>query len=101
MEIIEIVSNYINKDNNVIEVQFRTNEDPEDSIRTDTIEFSYLSDFGYETPFSVFDIFEEDEDEWDLDFNSEDYFIEEGELIQFLNEYYVVYSSKLPDTDFI
>ena len=37
MEVIEIISNFINKDNNVIEVQFRTNDDFEDYIRLGAI----------------------------------------------------------------
>ena len=100
MEIIEIITHFINKDNNVIEVQFRTNEDYEDYVRVDTIEFSYLSDFGYETPFITLDLFDDD-DEWDLEFDNDEYFIDESQLIQFLNEYYEVYPSKLPEADYI
>ena len=100
MEVIEIISNFINKDNNVIEVQFRTNDDFEDYVRIDTIEFSYLSDFGYETSYLNFDVFDDDE-EWDLGFDDDDdeFFIEECELKSFLNEYYTVYPSRLPEAD--
>jgi 8-oxo-dGTP pyrophosphatase MutT (NUDIX family) len=100
MEVIEIISNFINKDNNVIEVQFRTNDDFEDYIRFDTIEFSYLSDFGYETSYLNFDVFDDDE-ECDLEFDDDDdeFFIEECELKSFLNEYYTVYPSRLPEAD--
>ena len=47
MEIIEIISNYINKDNNVIEVEFRLMGDDDSVARVDTIEFEYLQSFGY------------------------------------------------------
>ena len=47
MEVIEIISNFINKDNNVIEVEFIMRGDGEDRVRVDTIEFEYLNNFGY------------------------------------------------------
>ena len=41
MEVIEIISNFVNKDNNVVEVEFRMRGDSEDVVRIDTIEFEY------------------------------------------------------------
>jgi hypothetical protein len=41
MEVSEIINYYINKNNNVIEVEFRFLTDHEDVIREDIIEYSY------------------------------------------------------------
>lgn len=101
MEIIEIISNYINKDNNVVEVEFRIMGDNEDVVRVDTIEFEYLQNFGYGDSFITLDIFEDEDDEWDLEFDDDEFFIGEEDLISFLNEYYLVYEDRLPDADYI
>lgn len=100
MEVIEIISNFINKDNNVVEVEFRMRGDNEDTVRTDTIEFEYLQDFGYGENFFSFDLFEDDDEEWDLGFEEEEFFIDEDDLISFLNEYYLVYEDKLPGAEY-
>ena len=101
MEVIEIISNFINKDNNVVEVEFRLMEDGEDMVRIDTIEFGYLQDFGYGENFMSFDIFDDDDDEWDLGFDDDnEFFIDDEGLISFLNEYYLVYEDKLPDAEY-
>jgi len=101
MEVVEIITNFINKDNNVVEVEFRLNSDGEDLVRSDTIEFQYLQDFGYGENFTSFDIFSDMDDEWDLGFEEEDdFFIDDDNLISFLNEYYLIYEDKLPDADY-
>lgn len=101
MEIIEIISNFINKDNNVVEVEFRLMGDDDGVARVDTIEFEYLQNFGYGNNFITLDIFEDEDDEWDLEFDDDDFFISEEDLISFLNEYYLVYEDRLPDADYI
>jgi len=102
MEVVEIISNFINKDNNVIEVEFRMRGDGEDTIRVDTIEFEYLNDFGYGVNFLTTDIFDDVDDDWDLGFDDDDdeFFIDEYDLILFLNEYYLVYEDKLPGAEY-
>ena len=101
MEVIEIISNFINKDNNVVEVEFRLNTDSEDFIRTDTIEFHHMNDFGYGMNFIPSDLFNDSEDD-DFDFfdYDEDFFIDDEEMILFLNEYYIVYEDRLPDAEY-
>ena len=101
MEIIEIISNYINKDNNVVEVEFRLMGDNDDVARVDTIEFEYLQNFGYGDNFITLDIFEDEDDEWDFEFDDNEFFISEEDLMSFLNEYYLVYEDRLPDADYI
>lgn len=100
MEVVEIISNFINKDNNVVEVEFRLRGDSEDTVRIDTIEFGYLQDFGYGENFLSFDLFDDDDEDWDLGFDDEEFFIDEDDLISFLNEYYLVYEDKLPGAEY-
>ena len=101
MEVIEIISNFVNKDNNVVEVEFRMRGDNEDVVRVDTIEFEYLNDFGYGVNFMTTDIFEDIDDDWDLGFDDgDDFFIDEDDLILFLNEYYLVFEDRLPGAEY-
>jgi len=99
MEVTEIISNFINIDNNVVEVEFRLRQDNEDMIRIDTIEFHHLNDFGYGSHFIPSDIFGDDVD-FDFDNEDEDFFIDEEDMMSFLNEYYLIYEGKLPDADY-
>jgi len=104
MEVVEIISNYINKDNNVVEVEFRIIGDNEDMVRTDTIEFEFLNDFGYGVNFMSTDIFDDLDEDWELGFGDEegedDFFIDDNELMSFLNEYYLVYEDRLPSAEY-
>jgi hypothetical protein len=103
MEVIEIISNFINTDTNVVEIEFRLSEDGDDVIRQDTIEFSTLLEFGYGSSFTNIDIFEEIDDindEWDIDFDDDGFFIDDEELKNFLNEYYIVYSDRIPGPEY-
>jgi hypothetical protein len=100
MEVIEIISNYIDKTQNLIIVEFKTTEDDDDMVREDIIEYSFYEEFGYDNK-DVFGLFTEDEDdndEWDND--EYDFITDESNLMSFLNEYYVVYSNKLPKAQF-
>jgi hypothetical protein len=96
MEVIEIISHYIDKNTNLISVEFRTCVDDDDVVREDMIEYSYYEEFGYDEK-SVFDLFE-DMDDLDDEWEDEeyDYISNEDNVISFLNEYYIVYPKKLP-----
>lgn len=96
MEVIEIISHYIDKNKNLINVEFRLSEDDEDFVREDMIEYTFFEEFGYDekSVFDLFEAFEDDTDEWDDD--EYDYITNEDNIISFLNEYYVVYPKKLP-----
>jgi hypothetical protein len=99
MEVVEILSNYVDKTQNLIIVEFRTSEDSDDMIREDFIEYSHYEDFGFDKK-DVFDILSEydENDEWeDGDY---DYINDENSLSSFLNEYYIVYPNKLPKAQF-
>jgi hypothetical protein len=86
MEIVEIVSHYIDKNQNIINVEFKLLGDDDDIVREDIIEYSFFEEFGYDNKKS-YDIFEsfidEDNDEWDFD-DDTDYIENEDTLISFL-----------------
>jgi hypothetical protein len=100
MEVVEVVSHYIDKTQNIINVEFRLLGDSEDEVREDIVEYLYFEEFGFDNT-KDFDIFEsiiDEEDEWDSD--DYDYIDNEDDLLSFLNEYYIVYPDKLPKTQF-
>ena len=94
MEVIEIISYHINHTDDTIIVEFRTNEDSNFELRTDTIDMKEADDFGFNLINEDFDFFEDEEED---DINIDD--INEDELISFLNEYYMIYPDRLPIKD--
>lgn len=102
---LEIVDFYYNQKTNMIEVDFRINEDSEDVIRHEEFDVDVI----LETGFQVVDFDEMDssfssyDDLEDYIFESEEQAIEpnidEFELKNFLIEYYSNNSGKLPDAD--
>jgi hypothetical protein len=96
MEIVEIISYFINHSTDTIDVRFRFNNDEEDEIRVDVIDLKESDDFGYTLIVEDFDLFIDDEDEDDnlLEDN-----VDEIELLAFLNEYYLIYPEKVPKKD--
>lgn len=94
MEISEIISSYLNVDTNILEISFRLLEDNEDVVRNDNIDCSIAKDYGYNLITDNYDIFNEMFDEEEDDENVIE--IDDEELIQFLNEYYVVNPKLLP-----
>jgi hypothetical protein len=98
MEVIEVVSHYIDKTQNLINVEFKMVGDDDDTIREDFIEYSFFEDFGFDNK-KDFELFESllEDDEWEED----DYdYVDDDELISFLNEYYIVYPKKLPKPEY-
>lgn len=100
MEVVEILSHYIDKTQNLINVEFRVIGDDEDLIREDLIEYTFFEEFGFDNKknFEIFNEVIEESDEWEE--YDVDYFNDEETLISFLNEYYVVYPKKLPKAQF-
>jgi hypothetical protein len=93
MEVIEIISYHINHTDDTIIVEFRTNEETNFELRTDTIDLKEADDFGFNLINEDFDFFEEDDEDLELDD------INEEELFSFLNEYYMIYPDRLPKKD--
>ena len=96
MEIVEIISYFINHSTDTIDVRFRFNNDEEDEIRVDVIDLKESDDFGYTLIVEDFDLFIDDEDE---DNNLLEDNVDEIELLSFLNEYYLIYPEKIPQKD--
>ena len=99
MEVVEVISHYVDKTQNLINVEFKLLGDDDDMIREDIIEYSYFEEFGFDNSkdFNIFDDILDEEDEWGDD---EYDYINEENLISFLNEYYIVYPKKLPKAVF-
>ena len=96
MEIVEIISYFINHSTDTIDVRFRFNNDEEDEIRVDVIDLKESDDFGYTLIVEDFDLFIDDEEE---DNNLLEDNVDEIELLSFLNEYYLIYPEKIPQKD--
>lgn len=99
MEIKEVLNYFLNKENNLLEVTFRTIEDSEDLVRIDNIDYSLVEDYGYELESETFDFFGVDEEE-DIENNFyEEMELDENELLNFLNEYYTVNPHTIPSAE--
>jgi hypothetical protein len=99
MEIQEVVFYYLHEDTNILEIQFRLTVDSEEEIRIDHIDLMEADDFGYNLVLENFDF--DDEDEENDFFWGESASIDEDNLIEFLNEYYIVKPDKLPKPELI
>jgi hypothetical protein len=97
MEIVEIISYFVNHSTDTIDVRFRFNNDEEDEIRVDVIDLKESDDFGYTLIVEDFDLFIDDEDEDDNNLLEDN--VDEIELLSFLNEYYLIYPEKVPKKD--
>lgn len=100
MEIQEIVSYYLYEETKRIEVSFRLTTDSEDEIRNDVINLDDSKEFGYNLIQESTDFFNFDDDDFDED-DSDFQSIDEDLLLSFLNEYYIVYTDKLPKVEVI
>ncbi len=99
MEIKEIVSYFLNSDSNILDVSFRTIEDDEEVMRTDSIDYSIVDDYGFDLVTESFDFFDDDfEDDEVLPMDKVE--LDEDELITFLNEYYTINPEVLPKSEF-
>jgi hypothetical protein len=96
MEILEIVSYH--QSEKVTEVVFKVVNDDEDMFRTDVIENTYFDEFGYDYLSPVAEYLFEDDD-FDNEFGESEY-VDEDDLMSFLNEYYIVYPDKLPPSEY-
>jgi len=101
MDIKEIVSFYVNESSGMMDITFRAFNDEEDEVRIDQIDLEEVNKFGYDFTNKEEDIMFDDEDEdsdlfteFEDDLNS----IDEDELISFLNEYYLLYPKRIPET---
>ena len=100
MEIIEILTAYGNKSENILRIEFLVLND--EGSRSDVIDYNVVEEFGYDVEMNldVFDDYDTDYDEietWDNDDN--EVFIDNETLITFLNEYYIVFPDRIPEEE--
>ena len=99
MEIKDLESFYINETSQTLDVTFRILSDNDDEIRADQIDLSETKTFGYNfSKDDTDDLWDEDEDEDYFDTYGEEFDMDEEEMISFLNEYYLIYPNRLPNT---
>lgn len=98
MEIKEIVSYFLNNGSNILDISFRTIEDEDEVMRTDSIDYSIVESYGFDLITESFDFFDDDFE--DDEINQDKVELDEDELIIFLNEYYTVNPSSLPKSEF-
>lgn len=98
MEIVEIISYFVNDSTETIEIKFRLNDDDESEMRFDEIELREAKEFGYQLVVEDLDFFTDEDDEEDVD-DFIDEGIDEDELLSFINEYYMIYPERLPEKD--
>jgi hypothetical protein len=99
MEIKEIVSYFLNTDSNILEVSFRTIEDDDEVMRTDSIDYSIVDDYGFDLITESFDFFDDDFEDDEI-LQNDKVELDEDELITFLNEYYTINPEALPRSEF-
>ena len=97
MEIKEIVSYYLNSDSNILEISFRTIDDGDELLRTDSINYSVVADYGFELETESFDFFDEEFE--DDEMQKESIELDEDELVIFLNEYYTINPHQVPKAE--
>ena len=98
MEIKELESFYINEASQTLDVTFRLLKDNDDEIRTDQIDLGESKTFGYNFLKNNTDDLWGDEDDDFFGTYDEEFEMDEDEIISFLNEYYLIYPDRLPDT---
>lgn len=98
MEIKELVSYFLNSDTNIMEVSFRTIDDSDEVLRSDSIDYTVVETYGFDLITESFDFFDE---EFEDDIVEEEKVeLDEDELITFLNEYYTINPDSLPKSEF-
>lgn len=98
MEVQEVIFYYLHEDTNILEIQFRLTIDSEDEVRIDHIDLMEADDFGYDLVLESLDFDDDDEEDF---FWKDSASIDEDNLMDFLNEYYIVNPKKLPKPELI
>jgi hypothetical protein len=80
-------------------VSFRTIEDDDEVMITDSIDYSIVDDYGFDLITESFDFFD-DEFEDDEILPNDKVELDEDELVTFLNEYYTINPEALPRSEF-
>lgn len=99
MEIKEIVSYFLNNDTDILDVSFRTIDDDDEVVRTDSINYSIAESYGFDLVTETFDFFGVDCDDEEI-YGTEKVELDEHDLLVFLNEYYTINPKELPKSEF-
>ena len=100
MEIKEIVSYFLNTESNILEVSFRTIDDEDDVLRTDSIDYLVTQEYGFVLESDNFGFYDDEFDEEEELFDEKSKIeLDEDELISFLNEYYEINPKSLPKAE--
>jgi hypothetical protein len=60
------------------------------------MDYSFAEDYGYQLEEEDFDLFFDDDEDFEDDYDENEVFLDEDQLISFLNEYYTVNPKSLP-----
>lgn len=99
MEIKEIVSYFLNNDTDILDVSFRTLDDDDEVVRTDSINYSISESYGFDLITETFDFFGVYGDDEEI-IGSDKVELDEYGLLVFLNEYYTINPTELPKSEF-
>ena len=95
MEIKELITYFVDKETNILDVTFNLIDDSEDIIRQDQIDYDLAEEYGYSIIPNYLTIPNDDLTDTDLD-EFEDIEVDKIELVNFLTEYYTVNPNLLP-----
>lgn len=105
MEIREILSHFANTNTSYLEVDFRLAEDSDELVRTDSITFKEIKDFGFDFVDKLESIHESFSDDDDEELEDDEFMfgfdetVDLDEIKSFLDEYYMVYPDRLPKAE--
>lgn len=99
MEIIEIIFFHLNHKKEILEISFRCNNDPEYKLRESEISYDEIDDLGY--TFHLEQNLLENIVKYEFSDFDDDLFVDENEILAFLNEFYILNSDKLPKATFL
>lgn len=100
MQVRELITFYKNDSSKTLDVSFRLETDSEEEIRNDSILLDEVKNYGYEFLNDTNSTTLNDDESYEEDFDySDDFLIDEDEVISFLNEYYMINPKKLPNSE--
>jgi hypothetical protein len=96
MEIKELITFFVDKEVNILDVTFRLIDDLDDTIRQCQIDYDLAEEYGYSLTNSYL-YFPDNENDLDMEEFDENE-VDKNELINFLTEYFTINPDQLPKT---
>jgi len=96
MEIKELITFFVDKEVNILDVTFRLIDDLDDTIRQCQIDYDLAEEYGYSLTNSYL-YFPDNENDLDMEEFDENE-VDKNELINFLTEYFTINLDQLPKT---